>query len=158
MGRGYLHGYLLLVLIAAVLLVAGCLDSTPARQELGDVTGLWLKNSGEPDILLNLSENGSAELRFLLDLGIARTVQVRNGTWAPTGGNRLNLSYIAPLTNGTRVLSLERDGDRLRLVRVWNATGELGGETNLSFRRFVGDPGRQFYVGIENPIASRLPT
>ena len=58
---------------------------------------------------------------------------------------------------GTRVLSLERDGDRLQLVKVWNQTGELEGEMNLSFRHVVGDPGQQFYLGVENPFATRLP-
>lgn len=151
------RGYLLLFLVVALLLGAGCLESPPVQEGLGDLSGHWLKNSGDPDILLNLSENGSAELRFLIDLGIAKTIQVRNGSWEPTGGNLFNLSYIAPLTNSTRVLSLERDGDRLRLARVWNATDELQGEMNLSFRRVVGDPGQQFYIGVDNPFADPLP-
>ncbi len=151
------RAYLSLLLLAALLLGAGCLDTPPAEVGLGDVSGHWLKSSGEPDILINLSENRSAELRFLIDLGVAKTIQVRNGSWEPTGENRLNLSYLAPLTNGTRVLSLERDGDRLLLVRVWNETDELEGETNLSFRHIVGDPGLQFYLGVQNPFATRLP-
>ncbi|MGD9936078.1 MAG: hypothetical protein AB7S61_01215 [Methanoregulaceae archaeon] len=151
------RGCLPVLLVIVSLLGAGCLESPPAQEGLGDVSGHWLKNSGEPDILLNLSEGGTAELRFLLDLGIAKTIQVRNGSWEPTGGNQLNLTYVAPLSNGTRVLSLERDGDRLQLVKVWNQTGELEGEMNLSFRHVVGDPGQQFYLGVENPFATRLP-
>ena len=151
------YGYLLPILAVGLLLAAGCVQAPPAAERTDAAAGLWLKSTGEPDLLLNLSENGSAELRFVIDLGVTQTIQVRNGSWTPSGEKALNLSYIAPLTNGTRVLSLERDRDELRLLRVWNETTELQGETNLSFRRVVGDPGNRFYIGVENPLGTLLP-
>ncbi len=150
------YGYLLSLLAVGLLLAAGCVQAPPAAERT-DPAGLWLKSTDEPDLLLNLSENGSAELRFVIDLGVAQTIQVRNGSWTPTGEKTLNLSYQAPLTNGTRVLSLERDRDELRLTRVWNETVELQGETNLSFRRVIGDPGNRFYFGVENPFGNISP-
>jgi len=151
------RGYVLWVLAVGLLLAAGCIQTPPPLERSGAVAGLWLKSTGDPDILLNLSEDGSAELRFLLDLGVARTIQVRNGSWTPSGEKTVNLSYVAPLTNGTRTLSLEHDGDVLRLQRVWNETAELGGETNLSFKRVIGDPGEQFFLGVESPFGNLTP-
>lgn len=151
------YGCVLCVLAVGLLVAAGCVTTSPPQERSDAVSGLWLKSTGEPDILLNLSEDGSAELRFLLDLGIARTIQVRNGSWTPNGEKTVNLSYVAPLTNGTRILSLENDRDVLRLQRVWNETAELEGETNLSFKRVIGDPGEQFFLGVESPFGNLTP-
>jgi hypothetical protein len=151
-------GYLVALATVALLLSAGCTADPAGHSPSNPAVGLWLKGSDEPDILLNVSSNGSAELRFLINLGIARTVQVRNGTWESTGDKSVNLTYRAPLTNGTRTMSLALGRDELRLVRVWNETAELSGDTNLSFRRVMGTPSNEFFVGLDNPLATAKPT
>lgn len=132
---------LALMMIAA--LSAGCADQRTASGSNTSldtgIVGSWLEESAAPDLLIHFFPNQTAYVKYLLAVQNQESTVTRQGTWEALPPAGVNLSYTAPFTSENRTITLQVDGNRARVVHVYNGTAELPesqqGRINTSFVR-----------------------
>ncbi|MEN6343539.1 MAG: hypothetical protein ABFC89_13385 [Methanospirillum sp.] len=109
---------------------AGCADNrtvpgTDSAQG-NAIVGSWLEEGSSPDLLLHFYPNKTAYVRFLLTVQNQKESTVtRQGTWESLPEQLVNLSYTAPFTMENRTFTFQVNKSRMRVVHVYNETGEL---------------------------------
>ncbi|ACL17246.1 hypothetical protein [Methanosphaerula palustris] len=161
--------YSLAILLVLLFLSAGCTSQGTDANHTGNQTenqtvnqsetaiiGSWVESGDSQNILIQFQENGTAQMRFRSTAGSTNDTFVdRIGHWEQTGSNGLvNLSYLGPTSNESRVLTMAVLNNGTALVkRVYNGTQETTSASgpDLSFRRAEW-PSQSSALSLDNPL------
>lgn len=155
--------YSLALLLVLLVLSAGCTSQGTGGHQTGNqsettIIGSWVQSGDSPSILIQFQENGTALMRFRSNAGSTNDTFVdRTGHWEQTGsGGLVNLSYLGPTSNESRILTLAFSNETAQVKRVYNGTLETTSASGssgpaLSFRRAEW-PSQEIGFSLDNPL------